>query len=339
MSTEVRTGSQRRQRVLVLGATGTMGQAAVKSLLRKGHEVVCFVRAKAGVNGKLTLQDWQAKLPGAIFRTGDVTNLKSLTQDGFAGEHFDTLMSCLASRTGHPQDAWAIDHAANMLALQVAKSSGVQHFVLLSAICVQKPLLAFQHAKLAFENALVKSGMRYSIVRPTAFFKSLCGQIERVRKGKSFLLFGDGQLTACKPISDPDLGDYLAQCVTDPALHNRILPIGGPGPAITPLQQGEHLFSLLGLTPKYSHVPVKMMDVIIGALSFLGHLIPTLADKAELARIGRYYATESMLVWNEVQGRYDADATPATGQETLWDCYQALVSGKTSLERGDHAVF
>jgi hypothetical protein len=164
-------------------------------------------------------------------------------------------------------------------------------------------LLTFQHAKLAFEDALVKSGMRYTIVRPTAFFKSLCGQIERVRKGKPFLLFGDGQLTACKPISDQDLGNYLAQCVSDPALHNRILPIGGPGPAITPLQQGEYLFSLLGQTPKYSHVPVKMMDAIIGALSVLGRLLPPLANKAELARIGRYYATESMLVWDQVQGQ------------------------------------
>jgi divinyl chlorophyllide a 8-vinyl-reductase len=204
---------------------------------------------------------------------------------------------------------------------------------------VQKPLLAFQHAKLAFEDALISSGMSYAIVRPTAFFKSLCGQIERVRKGKPFLVFGNGQLTACKPISDQDLGNYLAQCVSDPALHNRILPIGGPGPAITPLQQGEYLFSLLGQTPKYSHVPVKMMDVIIGVLSTLGYLIPALAQKAELARIGRYYATESMLVWDAALGRYDANATPSTGQETLWDCYQSLVNGQTSLERGDHAVF
>ena len=339
MASERASDKPSQQRVLVLGATGTIGQAAVKSLLREGHEVVCFIRAKAGVNGKLTLQDWAAKLPGAIFRTGDVTDINSLTQDGFAGEHFETLMSCLASRTGNPKDAWAIDHAAHMLALQVAQASGVKHFVLLSAICVQKPLLTFQHAKLAFEDALVKSGMRYTIVRPTAFFKSLCGQIERVRKGKPFLLFGDGQLTACKPISDQDLGNYLAQCVSDPALHNRILPIGGPGPAITPLQQGEYLFSLLGQTPKYSHVPVKMMDAIIGALSVLGRLLPPLANKAELARIGRYYATESMLVWDQAKGRYDADATPSTGKETLWDCYQALVSCKSSLERGDHAVF
>ena len=82
-----------------------------------------------------------------------------------------------------------------------------------------------------------------------------------------------------------------------------------------------------------------MMDLIIGALSLLGHVVPTFANKAELARIGRYYATESMLVWDSAKNRYDADATPSTGHETLWDCYLDLVSGKKDLERGDHAVF
>ena len=323
----------------MLGATGTIGQATVRALLRQGHEVVCLIRAHAGVGGKKTAQDWQACLPGALLRTGDATDPLSLGRDGFAGERFDALVSCLASRTGSAKDAWAIDHLAHVHALQAAQAAGVQHFVLLSAICVQKPLLAFQRAKLAFEQALVQSGMRYSIVRPTAFFKSLCGQIERLRKGKPFLLFGDGQLTACKPISDEDLGEYLARCLHDKDCHNRILPIGGPGPAITPRQQGEKLFELLGTPPRFTHVPVRMMDAIIGVLSLLGRFMPALADKAEFARIGRYYATESMLVWDAGAGRYDADATPSTGTQTLWDCYTALVRDGASLERGDHAVF
>ena len=323
----------------MLGATGTIGQATVRALLRQGHEVVCLIRPSAAARGKQQVQDWHARLPGARWRTGDATDPQSLRRDGFAGERFDALVSCLASRTGNPQDAWAIDHQAHLHALQAAQEAGVQHFVLLSAICVQKPLLAFQCAKLAFEVALVQSGMRYSIVRPTAFFKSLCGQLERVRKGKPFLLFGDGQLTACKPISDQDLGDYLAHCLGDSNCHNRILPIGGPGPAITPLQQGEKLFELTGKRPRYTHVPVGLMDAIIGVLALLGRIIPPLADKAEFARIGRYYATESMLVWDAQTSRYDADATPSTGTQTLWDCYATLVREGASLERGDHAVF
>ena len=327
------------KRVFVIGGTGTIGQATVRALLRRGHEVVCFVRPRAGVGGRLSAEDSAKLLAGATVRLGDVCDAVSLARDGFRGERFDVLVSCLASRTGTPRDAWAIDHRAHVLALEAAQAAGVTQVVLLSAICVQKPRLAFQHAKLAFEQALIASGLNYSIVRATAYFKSLSGQVERVRAGKPFLVFGDGTLTACKPISDDDLGDYLADCVHDPARSNRVLPIGGPGEAITPRKQGERLFALLGRPARFKSVPVALLDAIIAVLALLGRVLPSLADKAELARIGRYYATESMLVWDAAACRYDAAATPSTGHETLFDCYEQLVRGQAVVERGDHAVF
>jgi len=331
--------SPKPKRVMVLGATGTIGQATVPALVAAGHDVVCFLRRPAHNPNLLQPIKTLTALRGASLRYGDITDPRSIAQDGFAGERFDAVVSCLASRTGVPRDAWAIDHKANVDALAAAQTSGVSHFVLLSAICVQKPLLAFQQAKLAFETLLMQSGMTYSIVRPTAFFKSLSGQIDRLKKGKPFLLFGDGKLTACKPISDGDLGAYLAQCLDDENLHNRVLPIGGPGEAITPRQQGEHLFMLLGKEPKFSHVPVALLDAIIKTLSVSGRIVPSLADKAELARIGRYYATESMLVLDSESGRYEAAKTPSTGSETLFDFYGRIIAGKVSVERGDHAVF
>ena len=327
------------QRVFVLGATGTIGRATVRALVRRGHEVVCFVRPRAGVGGRLAPEASARLLAGATVRIGDVSDPTSLARDGFRSERFDAVVSCLASRTGAPRDAWAIDHQAHLNALAAAEHAGVSHFVLLSAICVQRPMLAFQHAKLAFEQALIESGLGHSIVRPTAYFKSLSGQVERVKRGKPFLVFGDGRLTACKPISDDDLGDYLATCLDDPSRRNRVLPIGGPGEAITPRQQGEQLFALLGRPPRFKHVPVKLLDVIIGVLATAGRVVPALAAKAELARIGRYYATESMLVLDPATGRYDAAATPSTGGETLFDFYAGLVSGAIAPERGDHAVF
>ncbi len=327
------------RRVFVIGATGTIGQATVRALLRRGHEVVCFVRPRAGVGGRLSAEDSARLLTGATVRVGDVRDATSLARDGFCGEHFDVLVSCLASRTGAPKDAWAIEHRAQSLALEAAQAAGVTQVVLLSAICVQKPLLAFQQAKLAFEKTLVESGLTYSIVRATAFFKSLSGQVARVKAGKPFLVFGDGTLTACKPISDDDLGEYLAACIDDPARLNRILPIGGPGEAITPRQQGEALAALLGRPPRFKQVPVALLDAIIAVLGALGRVIPPLADKAELARIGRYYATESMLVWDAAAGRYDAAATPSTGSDTLVAHYGRLLRGEAADERGDHAVF
>jgi divinyl chlorophyllide a 8-vinyl-reductase len=323
----------------MLGATGTIGLATVRALVARGHEVVCFVRPRGGPGGQLRADDTARLLPGATVRVGDVQDPASLARDGFRGERFDALVSCLASRTGAPKDAWAIDHQAHVHALDAARQAGVSQVVLLSAICVQKPLLAFQQAKLAFEKVLVESGLTYAIVRPTAFFKSLSGQIERVRKGKPFLVFGDGLMTACKPISDDDLGAFLADCLSDESRHNRVLPIGGPGEAITPRQQGEHLFALLGRPPRFKSVPVGLLDAIIAVLGAAGRVVPALADKAELARIGRYYATESMLVLDPVTGRYDAAATPSTGSQTLFDFYADVVSGAAAPERGDHAVF
>lgn len=318
---------------MLLGATGTIGQATARALVAEGHEVVGLVRPRAGRGRAAPVLD------GVELRFGDVTDPASLARDGFRGEAFDALVTCLASRTGAPKDAFAIDHRANSLALAAARDHGVAHVVLLSAICVQKPLLAFQQAKLAFEAELMASGLTWSIVRPTAFFKSLSGQVERVRAGKPFLVFGDGTLTACKPISDGDLARYIAGCLTDPARHNRILPIGGPSEAITPRQQGEELFRLLGKPARFRQVPVGLLDAIIAGLGTLGRIVPALADKAEFARIGRYYATESMLVLDPATGRYDAAATPSTGSETLFDFYARLIAGEATVDRGDHAVF
>jgi divinyl chlorophyllide a 8-vinyl-reductase len=327
------------KRVLVVGATGTIGRATVRALVRRGHDVVCLVRPRAGVEGRLAPDDSAKLLQGSTVRFGDVTDPASVARDGFCGEHFDALVSCLASRNGAPKDAWAIDYQAHVDALAASRKAGVTHMVLLSAICVQKPRLAFQHAKLAFENVLIASGLTYSIVRPTAFFKSLSGQVDRVKRGRPFLVFGDGALTACKPISDNDLGCFLAECVDDKSRHNRVLPVGGPGDAITPKQQGERLFALLGREPRFRHVPLAFLDSIVIVLGSLGRLIPRLAEKAELARIGRYYASESMLVWDPAKGRYDAAATPSTGTETLFDFYARLIRGDATSERGDHSVF
>ena len=103
-----------------------------------------------------------------------MTDPAALARHGFCGERFDALVSCMASRTGVPADAWAIDHRAHLHAPAAAREAGVTQVVLLS------------------------------------------GQVARVQRGKPFLVFGDGRLTACKPISDDDLAAYLVDCLAGP---------------------------------------------------------------------------------------------------------------------------
>ena len=327
------------QRILMLGGTGTIGRATVTALAARGHKVVCIARPKAGSGGKLTQDKTTRLLQGTTVIFGDVTDPTFLSEQVFQMQSFDAVVSCMASRTGEPKDAWAIDYQAHADVLSLAKEAGVKQMVLLSAICVQKPRLVFQHAKLKFETELVESGLTYSIVRPTAYFKSLVGQVDRVKNGKSFLLFGDGTLTACKPISDGDLAEYMADCLQDKALQNKILPIGGPGPAITLREQGEYLFKILGQEPRFKSVPASLLSRIAAVLDWFGKAVPLLADKAELARIGHYYATESMLVMDPETGQYDADATPETGSEKLFDYCQRLMDGTATADKVDYDLF
>jgi divinyl chlorophyllide a 8-vinyl-reductase len=329
-----------QSRVFVAGATGYIGRFVVHELVARGYEVVAFARDRTGIEGAGDRARIERDLPGAQVRFGDICEPGSLREAGFKGENFDFTVSCLGSRTGGVEDAWRVEHQANCQLLEASREAGVRHFVLLSAICVQKPLLAFQRAKLAFEEALVESDLCWSIVRPTAFFKSLSGQVGNVKRGRPFLMFGDGQLTRCKPISEADLAIFIADCLVDSQRVNRVLPIGGPGAPITPRQQAQILFALCNRPERCRQVPVALFDIVIAGLGGLARLIPALQDKVEFARIGRYYATESMLWLDPATGEYDAEATPSWGTDTLEDFYRRVISeGLDGQELGDHALF
>jgi divinyl chlorophyllide a 8-vinyl-reductase len=88
-------------RVCLLGATGTIGRATLRALMRRGHDVVCFVRPGSG---------GAQAIGGADVRIVDMSNAAAIARDGFRGENFDAVVSCMASRTGVPRDAWAVDH-------------------------------------------------------------------------------------------------------------------------------------------------------------------------------------------------------------------------------------
>lgn len=306
------------RRVMVAGASGTIGRAVTARLAADGHQVTALLRP-GSAGAALTDIDQATCAYAALDDAEALAQVMAIAQP-------EIMISCIASRSGAPKDAKAIDYAANMALLAAAQQAGARQFILLSAICVQKPRLAFQHAKLAFEAQLAASGIDYTIVRPTAFFKSLSGQVQRVKAGKPFLIFGDGALTRCKPISDADLARFVEACIGNPDAMGKILPIGGPGPAISLREQGIMLFDLLGTAPRFRSVSPKMF-IVAERLLYLGSGVSDwCAEKAEYARIARYYATESMLLLDPDTGAYSADLTPEFGSETLRDHYARLIA-------------
>ncbi|CAH8392022.1 unnamed protein product [Eruca vesicaria subsp. sativa] len=326
--------------ILVVGSTGYIGRFVVKELVSRGFNVIAVAREKSGVRGKNNKEETLKQLKGANVCFSDVTDITSL-QESLQNLNLsiDVVVSCLASRNGGIKDSWKIDYEATKNSLVAGQNFGAKHFVLLSAICVQKPLLEFQRAKLKFEAELMNqkdSTFTYSIVRPTAFFKSLGGQVEIVKEGKPYVMFGDGKLCACKPISEEDLASFIADCVLEEDKMNQVLPIGGPGKALTPLEQGEILFRVLGREPKFLKVPFEVMDFVIGVLDGVAKVVPGVKEAAEFGKIGRYYAAESMLILDPETGEYSEEMTPSYGKDTLEDFFEKVVrEGMAGQELGE----
>lgn len=197
---------------------------------------------------------------GAILEECDVENpaeLEVLFKKYSKG--LDVVCSCLASATGIKGEPERIDYQATLNLLNACKTAGGRHFILLSAFCVAKPLLELQRQKLRvslfinsrifmvksklifavtstsllhllqFEAALAaQSDVTYSIVRPTAYFKSVSGQLEGIQRGAPYVLFGKGNVTQCNPISKEDLAYYMMDSATNEQKWNKIMNIGGP---------------------------------------------------------------------------------------------------------------
>ena len=307
-------------KIFVAGSTGYIGKNVVKYALDNGFDVVTAKRHSDNKPGQLN-----KKLKVIKISNNDNIWIADL-------EKVDVIISCLASRTGEPKDAHLVDYKLNCLLLEKAKALKCSQFILLSAICVQKPRLAFQFEKLAFEEKLKKSGLNFSIVRPTAYFKSLSGQVENIKKGKPYVYFGDGQITQCNPISEKDLSLYILSCINDKTKWQKILPIGGPKQSLTPKDIGKILFEIFEVSPKYKSFPTKILDVIRVLLLIISPLSNWAKNKSELIKIAKYYATESMLIWDEKKECYDANMTPSTGKDTLRDYFYSIKNLDLQLE-------
>jgi divinyl chlorophyllide a 8-vinyl-reductase len=291
----------------VAGATGYIGREVVKRALKRGYTV----HASARLNSKTALPQHD-RLILDIIQTERAKTTFNIPKGA-------SVISCISSRTGTAQDAHNIDYQMNVSLLDCAQASDADVFLMLSAICVQKPKLAFQHAKLKFEDALQTSGLKYSIVRPTAYFKSLTGQVKRVKQNRPFLFFGDGTETACTPISKGDLAEFILDTIGEPASWNKVLPIGGPKPALTPADMAAIISKIYNKPTRTRSISPKLFDILRTIIAPLRPISRWAREKSELMNIGKYYATESMLVWDATSGHYDAKRTPSTGQDTFYD--------------------
>lgn len=147
---------------LVIGATGQTGRRIVQKLVEKNIPVRAMVRDMAKAREILP--------PEAELVVGDVLNPESIERA--LSDRTVVLCATGAQPSFDPTGPYQIDYQGTKNLVDAAKARGIEHFVLVSSMCVSQffhPLNLFWLIlvwKKQAEEYLQKSGLIYTIVRP-----------------------------------------------------------------------------------------------------------------------------------------------------------------------------
>lgn len=204
-------------RYLVAGGTGHTGERLVRRLCRKGHEVRVLTRRNEEDEILDGLVEW-----GAIPVHGDCTRRWTLWE---ALEGCDVLVSCAHIRYAE----------ANV---QACQQVGVRRYLQMSSTrrFTKFPCTSSREV-IAGEEAILESGLDWTIIRPTMIFggrrdQNLTKMIAWFRKHSWFPIFGIGR-NLVQPVFVEDLLDAMEAALENPEKSNhRAFTIAGPEPII-----------------------------------------------------------------------------------------------------------
>ncbi len=278
-------GQPARKTVLIVGATGYIGSKVVAEAVKQGHEVIAVTRS-------IKSED---QFPGAEVVAADVTDRASIAK--VFNKPVDAVISCLGCHSGIAKDFDAIDYQATLNVLHSALDNGTKEFILLSAICVRRPELPLQLAKLKFEDELMRCGIHYTIVRPTAYFWVFDSQARLIAKNRPAFLIGSGSQSVHNPISQEDLAEWMVSSIDNPERRDRVFVIGGPevdGNVISYKEAITMMFEAMGKEPRFISVPEWAFKSVIQITRFLGLFSHRIGSFHELLKIIWYYMQYDM---------------------------------------------
>ncbi|MGV9848470.1 NAD(P)H-binding protein [Streptomyces sp. NPDC003442] len=251
--------------IVVTGATGNVGRPLVETLVASGERVTAVSRRPTGTELPEGVRHHRADLadPGSLRPALEGADALFLL---FAGE----LLAGTA-RTGE--------------LLDVARSAGVRRVVLLSSQAAGTRPEAGSHAPMrAFEDAVRKSGLDWTILRPGGFASNAFAWAESVRKEREIAApFADVGL----PVVDPaDIAEVAAATLREPGHAGRMYELTGPAP-VTPRGQARAIADALGEPVRFTELSreqaraemLRFMPepVADGTLDILGE--PTAAEQ------------------------------------------------------------
>ncbi|NID03554.1 NAD(P)H-binding protein [Luteibacter jiangsuensis] len=188
-----------KRKAVVLGGSGMTGAKAVKLLESKGWDVFAASR-RTGVD--LVTGEGLADAMNGAEVVIDATNVPAYDEE--------TLMNFFANAATH--------------IIPAARAARIRHHVVLSIVGIDTvPHIAYAHGKIAQEQAVVGSGLPYTIVRSTQFFEWLGVMADDFTHG-DVAAVPDADL---RPVAIDDAVAALVDVAIAPPVHG-FVSVAGP---------------------------------------------------------------------------------------------------------------
>jgi uncharacterized protein YbjT (DUF2867 family) len=236
---------------LVVGSTGVLGTEVCRSLRQSGQPVRALVRSTSDLAKVNALRAFGVEI---VF--GDLRDRASLRAACTGVQCVISTASALSSFS--PDNTFLLTDLGTNDLIDAAVGSGIEQFIFVSFSSTLDPDADLKVAKRAVEDHLIKSGINYTILRPTCFMESWLspalgfdfanGRAQIIGDGDAFISY----------ISLADVAQFVAASIGNPEARNLTVDLGGPD-VVSPLEVVRIAENLTGRIFTVTHIPAEAL--------------------------------------------------------------------------------
>jgi len=229
-------------KILLAGATGTLGRQIAKNAIENGHEVRCIVRNTRKAS---FLQEW-----GCELTKGDLLNKDDIS---YALQDIEAVVDAATSRPEDSKSIYETDWEGKLNLYNSCENKGIKRVIFLSILLTEQfrnvPLM---DVKYCTEKLLEKSSFDYTIFKCAAFMQGVISQFA-IPILDSQAVWMSGAPTKIAYINTQDMAKIIVASLDNPDTHRLSLPLVGP--------KAWNANEIISLCEKYSNRKAKVFRV------------------------------------------------------------------------------
>jgi len=203
-------------KLLVVGATGTLGRQVARQALDEDHEVRCLVRSP---NKAIFLKEW-----GAEIVKGDLCDPSTLPS---ALEGVDAVIDAATARVTDNLRARDVDWAGKVNLIQATKEAGVERYIFFSVLNADKyPEVPLMDIKRCTELFLAESGLNYTVLQLAGFMQGLISQYA-IPILEEQVVWVSGESTPIAYMNTQDVAKFAIRALSVPETVKKTFPVVG----------------------------------------------------------------------------------------------------------------